>query len=69
MLALPPLQLCPDYEGIELGIGEAILMKAIGEAYGRSLSQVKLDLGKEGDLGKVAQVRPRPMPCTSISWD
>ena len=44
-------------------------MKAIGEAYGRSLSQVKLDLGKEGDLGKVAQVRPRPMPCTSISWD
>lgn len=33
-------------------------MKAIGEAYGRSAAQIKLDLKKEGDLGKVAQVRP-----------
>lgn len=41
---------------MELGIGDSILMKAIGEAYGRSLAQIKLDLQKEGDLGQVALV-------------
>ena len=49
-------QLCPDYVGIELGIGESLLLKAIGESTGRSLSVVKADLKKEGDLGLVAMV-------------
>lgn len=46
----------PDYVGIELGIGESLLIKAIGESTGRSLSIVKADLKKEGDLGLVAMV-------------
>jgi DNA ligase 1 len=47
-------QLSPDYEGIELGIGESLLIKAISESTGRSLAVVKADLKKEGDLGLVA---------------
>ena len=50
-------QLCPDYMGVELGIGEALIVKAIGESTGRALSKIKEDLRKEGDLGKVAMVR------------
>ncbi|KAH9982918.1 ATP-dependent DNA ligase [Lactifluus volemus] len=42
-------RLCPDYTGIELGIGESLLIKAIGESTGRNLK-------KEGDLGLVAMV-------------
>lgn len=49
----------PDYVGIELGIGESLLIKAIGESTGRSLSIVKADLKKEGDLGLVAMVSVR----------
>lgn len=44
-------QLCPDYVGIELGIGESLLIKAITESTGRSMAIVKADLKKEGDLG------------------
>ena len=43
--------------GIELGIGEMLLVKAIGESTGRSNAKIKEDLRKEGDLGKVAMVR------------
>lgn len=42
--------------GIELGIGESLLLKAIGESTGRNLSTIKSDLKKEGDLGLVAMV-------------
>ena len=42
--------------GIELGIGESLLVKAISESTGRSLAIVKTDLKKEGDLGLVAMV-------------
>ena len=56
VMKLRHLQLCPDYVGIELGIGESLLIKAIGESTGRSLATVKSDLKKEGDLGLVAMV-------------
>ncbi|CAK5264427.1 unnamed protein product [Mycena citricolor] len=49
-------RLSPDYVGVELGIGESLLIKAIGESTGRSLSVIKADLKKEGDLGLVAMV-------------
>lgn len=55
-LTVRRLQLCPDYEPLELGIGESILMKAIGESTGRTLAKVKEAYKKDGDLGKVAQV-------------
>jgi len=50
----PPAQLAPEYESLELGIGESLLMKAIGESCGRSLAQVKAEYKKIGDLGEVA---------------
>ncbi len=42
--------------GIELGIGEMLLVKAIAESTGRATTKIKEDLRREGDLGKVAMV-------------
>lgn len=47
-------KLAPDYAGIELGIGESLIMKAIGESTGRSLQVIKADQKEIGDLGLVA---------------
>ncbi|WZH42644.1 ATP-dependent DNA ligase [Fusarium acuminatum] len=47
-------KLAPDYAGIELGIGESLIMKAIGETTGRSLQVIKADQKDIGDLGLVA---------------
>lgn len=47
-------KLAPDYAGIELGIGESLIMKAIGESTGRSLQVIKNDQKEIGDLGLVA---------------
>lgn len=47
-------KLAPDYAGIELGIGESLIMKAIGETTGRSLQVIKADQRVIGDLGLVA---------------
>ena len=56
---LPTIQLmvnklAADYAGIELGIGESLIMKAIGETTGRSLAIIKADQNEIGDLGLVA---------------
>ncbi|QKX59162.1 uncharacterized protein TRUGW13939_06294 [Talaromyces rugulosus] len=47
-------KLAADYAGIELGIGESLIMKAIGETTGRSLAVIKADQHEIGDLGLVA---------------
>ncbi|KAK9856380.1 hypothetical protein MYU51_001251 [Penicillium brevicompactum] len=47
-------KLAADYAGIELGIGESLIMKAIGECTGRSLAIIKADQREIGDLGLVA---------------
>lgn len=47
-------KLAADYAGIELGIGESLIMKAIGETTGRSMSVIKADQHEIGDLGLVA---------------
>lgn len=57
---LPCVNLClnrlaPAYEGIELGIGESLLIKAIVQSTGRSAAQIKADAAKLGDLGLVAE--------------
>jgi len=56
---LPTIQLminkvAADYAGIELGIGESLIIKAISESTGRPLSITKSDHQKIGDLGLVA---------------
>jgi DNA ligase-1 len=47
-------KLAADYAGIELGIGESLIMKAISESTGRNLKQIKSDQNEIGDLGLVA---------------
>uniref|UniRef100_H3G5C8 DNA ligase n=1 Tax=Phytophthora ramorum TaxID=164328 RepID=H3G5C8_PHYRM len=49
------VDLAPPFENLKIGIGDAILMKAIGEATGANLKFIKEMYNKEGDLGKVAQ--------------
>ncbi|OXU25784.1 hypothetical protein TSAR_010907 [Trichomalopsis sarcophagae] len=48
-------QLAPAYEGLELGIAETNLMKAIASSTGRTLAQIKSELQKVGDLGVIAE--------------
>lgn len=48
-------RLGPDYEGVELGIGESLIVKAIAQSTGRTPQVIKADLRKVGDLGLVAE--------------
>ncbi|KAI9634087.1 putative DNA ligase [Dioszegia hungarica] len=68
-------RLCPDYMGIELGIGESLIVKAIAESTGRAAPKIKDDFRKEGDLGKVAMMsrntqptmfKPKPLTVPSV---
>ncbi|KAG5991098.1 hypothetical protein E4U54_003961, partial [Claviceps lovelessii] len=68
-------KLAPDYAGIELGIGESLIMKAIGETTGRSLQVIKADQKEIGDLGLVAvksrstqptMIKPKPLTVRGV---
>lgn len=48
-------KLAPAYEGLELGIAETNLMKAICQSTGRSMNQLKSDIQEVGDIGLVAE--------------
>ncbi|GAB5357723.1 hypothetical protein AAMO2058_000398900 [Amorphochlora amoebiformis] len=50
-------KLAPQYHGIELGIGNAVLFKALSEATGTNIKLLKKELGEIGDLGIIAQNR------------
>jgi DNA ligase N terminus len=52
-----PIQVGPLHEGLELGLGESILMKAVASSTGKTLAAVKALVSKQGDLGKVVQVK------------
>ncbi|KAJ6263144.1 hypothetical protein Dda_1704 [Drechslerella dactyloides] len=47
-------KLAADYMGIELGIGESLIMKAISESTGRTMDKLKAMQAKIGDLGMIA---------------
>ncbi|PSC72994.1 DNA ligase 1-like [Micractinium conductrix] len=56
---LPMVYLCtnrvaPAHSGIELGIGDAILIKALAQTTGRKEASIKTDYASSGDLGLVA---------------
>jgi DNA ligase-1 len=64
-------RLGPDYEGLELGLGETILIKTISESTGKSTQQVRAKYKETGDLGLIAlqarAVQPtmfKPKPLT-----
>nr|CDS26305.1 DNA ligase 1 [Hymenolepis microstoma] len=53
-------RLGPSYEGLELGIGESLLIKALTLTTGASNDRIKSELNRLGDLGAVAEsVRSR----------
>lgn len=47
-------RLGPDYEGLELGLGESLIIKALSESTGQPTSFIKSEYHKVGDLGTVA---------------
>lgn len=69
------MQLGPAYEGLELGLGEALLVKAISNATGRPTASIKSDLEEQGDIGLVAQAsrsnqstmfKPKRLTCLAV---
>lgn len=57
---LPSIYLCinqvtPDFEGVELGIGDSTIIKAISEATGRTKDGISKSYDDCGDLGIVAE--------------
>ncbi|KAH1220591.1 DNA ligase 1 [Glycine max] len=48
-------RIAPAHEGMELGIGDASIVKALAEAYGRTEVWIKTQYQKKGDLGLVAK--------------
>ncbi|KAH5192231.1 DNA ligase [Parastagonospora nodorum] len=47
-------KLAADYTGVELGIGESLIKKAISESTGRTLQHINSDHNEIGDIGLVA---------------
>ncbi|KAJ1817593.1 ATP-dependent DNA ligase Cdc17, partial [Coemansia sp. RSA 2675] len=68
-------KIAPDHEGIELGIGEAMLIKSIATATGKQASRVKQEQQELGDLGQVVQrgksgqrtmFKPKPLSISKV---
>lgn len=49
-------QLAPAYHGVELGIGETVIVKALAQATGRTVDKIRQEVSERGDLGLVAEV-------------
>jgi DNA ligase 1 len=53
-------QLRPPYEGVEIGVGERLLIATLAQAYGRTSASIAGRLGRLGDLGLVAAALAPP---------
>ncbi|KAM0996675.1 hypothetical protein ACFX14_006744 [Malus domestica] len=54
MIYLAANRIAPAHEGLELGIGDGSIIKALAEACGRTEAHVKKQYKERGDLGRVA---------------
>ncbi|PON89598.1 DNA ligase, ATP-dependent [Trema orientale] len=68
-------RIAPPHEGLELGIGEALVIKALSDACGRTQTQLRKLNETLGDLGAVAMSsrssqtmlrKPRPLTITEV---
>jgi len=75
---LATCSIAPPHEGIELGIGDATLIKCLSESTGRTEKAVKQDMKQEADLGKVAMMsrssqrtmfQPKPLTVRQVFQD
>ena len=55
LLYLASNSVAPQHSNVELGVGDSILIKAIGEASGTNPQMIKKKYDTDGDLGTVAQ--------------
>lgn len=68
-------KLAPQYEGVELGLGESLIQKAMVKATGKNIRQIQAEYKKLGDLGEVALasgqgirtlMKPKPLTLKSV---
>ena len=48
-------KLYPDYEGVELGLAEKLLMKSVAQVTGRTERAIEADFKRTGDLGSTIE--------------
>jgi DNA ligase-1 len=53
--------IAPQFENVELGIGDKVLKNALAEATGRKVAAINADLKSAGDLGEVAEASKASM--------
>ncbi|CAC9516083.1 DNA ligase I [Leishmania donovani] len=65
----------PQHEGVELGIGDAVLVKAVAECCGMTEARAKEAYRQSGDLAEIAQMhkqkqstlmKPKPLSARSV---
>ncbi|XP_027715071.1 DNA ligase 1 isoform X2 [Vombatus ursinus] len=48
-------QLGPPQQGLELGVGDGVLLKAVAQATGRQLEAIRAEMAERGDVGLVVE--------------
>ncbi|MCL7050277.1 hypothetical protein MKW94_016895 [Papaver nudicaule] len=55
----------PAHDGIELGMGDVVIIKSLSEAYGKSVVQLRNELQTVGDLRSSQSTVSEPAPLTA----
>jgi DNA ligase-1 len=48
-------KVAPDYDTLELGLGDTVLFKALADATGSTMAKLKIEFQTKGDIGLVAE--------------